>query len=166
MPKSKKTKKPLTNFHLTQHKFIFPKNLPEEWEKLYVIQFKRFKKKYSGEKYISDPTTAVLVERLAYLNARLEYIESPDYHKKEIEVLEDKFEFERLHDRIQTNLLKAIGQIERFAKRVFVKEPEEKKHEQEVLTVSDLTKLSDEEISDRINRATEVKITPRGAEKT
>lgn len=150
--------------HLGRHKFIFPKNLPEYWEEVYRIQFKRFKRKYSNEKYITDPTVAVLVEGLAYLNTRLQYVESKDYFTEEIKVLEDKFEFERLHDRIQTNLLKAITQIERLTKIIVVNRPPKKDVEVEVLSVSDVMKLSDEEISKKITKQTgRTKDTPGGA---
>lgn len=152
--------------HLHFKRYLFPKGLPEEWEKVYRLTFKRLKRYYWKEKYVTNPIMAIILERIAYTQARLQYMESDDYTKN-FPGLTEKLDFEKKHNSIQKDLLKSMEQLMKYTEvKVVPNRVNVKVQKKRIETSEDVQQLSDNELQRQIKGYLEsTTVTVRGEAK-
>jgi hypothetical protein len=151
--------------HLHYKKYIFEKNLPPKWEDIYRLTFKRLKRFYWKEKYVTNPLMAIILERVAYLNTKLQYMESSDFiiDSEDIKALLD---FEKKHSTIQQELIKSLEQLMKYTEvKVVPNRVNVKVTKKQIEKASDVIRLSDRELNEQIReRISSTEVTVRGTE--
>lgn len=148
--------------HLGYHKFIFDKGLPEYWEEVYRLNYKRLKRYYWKEKYITNPIMAICIERIAYLNTQLLFMESDDY-KDIYGALLEKQDMMKKHAQLQQMLNKALEQLMKYTEvKVVPNRNITTIKKKEIRSVKDASELSDRELQEQIReRLQSVEVTLR-----
>ena len=155
-PKNKHRNKAGGVMHLNDgtkayEKLIEDKNLPAYWYQKYSLFYRRLRKHYGIVRYKGNPLQEVLLEKIAYVSIKMQYIESPDFYKETGIPIENPIYLDKW-DSILKIMLKFIEQMQKYTEP---KPPQKKETKKLVVNINkDLKEIPDADLNSVIRQLT------------
>jgi hypothetical protein len=128
------------------------KNLPPYWYRKYLLFYKRYRRYYGIKARSGNPMHDLLLEKIALLNAKMLYYESPDFFEKTGVPIESPLYMGK-YDELLKQMVKLVNQFQNFTEPK-PKSPLKKETKNFNLNVNasteELKQLADSELDNQI----------------